>query len=56
MVTIKIATLLGEQIRFFWTAMGYSHLVMSACLLFWAQTIFSVQDAYKIIAGHTKII
>lgn len=35
-VTIKIATLLRDQIRFFWTAMGCNHLVMPACLLFGA--------------------
>lgn len=37
-VTIKIAMLLGDQIRFFWTAIGCNHLVMSACLLFWILT------------------
>lgn len=49
MVTIKIALLLGAQIRFFfsWTAIGHNHLVMSACLLFWVLSL-SVQGAYQV--------
>lgn len=56
-VTIKIATLLGGQIRFFWTAIGCNHLVMSACLLFWALTyLLRARCIQNNSAVSTKII
>lgn len=48
--------LLGDQIRFFWTAIGCSRLVMSLCLLFWDLTYFLSAGTFKITAVTIQII
>lgn len=56
-VPIKSAMLLGDQIRFFWTAVGCNHLVISACLLFWVLTyLLSARCLRNNSAVNSKII
>lgn len=58
MVTIKIATLLEDQIRFFFSGLQWAAIILLCQLVYCLELrlIFSVQDAYKITAGHSEII